>query len=143
MRARLVGHCETLTIEPIDRAGTFVDDDADEPYAAIGRSTVVRILAQVEDVLRNRRAPNQGGARLPTTLSVTFLTRDLKAKGYEPADGDLVTARTSRHGVTTQLNLYVAGPKFAGATHYGNELVICDLSARDPRQSNEGLGIVP
>lgn len=140
-RARLVGHCEQLTIRPIDRPGTHFDDLADEPLAGFARDDAIKCLAQVDDTRRNERTPSQGGARLPVTLEATFLTRQVKAKGWKPMDGDLVTERANKKGGDpVAVNLYLTRVRYDGATHYGNELIIADLVARDPRQSNEGLG---
>jgi len=142
-RARLIGYCEQLTIEPIDRPGTHVDALAEEPYAGISRNTAVVLLAQVDDGRRNARQPSQGGAKLATTLSLTFLTRDVKAKGWEPADGDRLVLRAGTRGQNPRkLNLYLTRIKYSGSTSCGHELVTMDAVGRDPRQSNEGLGIL-
>lgn len=140
MRARLVGHIELVTIEPIDRAGTHVDALADEPYASIARASTVALPAQVEEVRRNARQPSQSGARLPAEYKLTFLSREVAASGWRPADGDRVVQLADRDGGNPRaVNLYVRGPRFSGKTSHGAELVVLELVNRDSRQPSEGL----
>lgn len=139
-RARLLGHVERVTIKPIDRQATRVDPDTEEPFARIARSAQVVLCAQVSDGRRNERQPSQGGPRLPTTFRLTFLTREVRATGWTPQDGDLLTRRVDPKGLVPDqiVNLYLTRIRYSGATRFGPELVICDAVARDPRQPNEG-----
>lgn len=140
MRARLVGHLELVTIEPISRASTHVDADADEPYGGIARAVQIQLLAQVREDRRNERRPGQGGASLPVAMRLAFLTRSVRGAGWTPADGDHVVQLADRRGGNpVAVSLYVQGPRFSGKTRYDNELVMLDLVARKSRQPNEGL----
>ena len=139
-RARLIGWIQRLTIEPIARAATHVDSLADEPYASIGRADTIQLCAQLEETRRNSRQPGQSGARLPTRLSIVFLTREVRASGWSPQDGDRVTEIADRNGANARaVNLYVTAPQHTAKTNYGNELTQVELVNRDSRQPNEGL----
>lgn len=140
MRARLIGHCEQVTIEPIDRTNLLVDDMADEVYSAIKRTAPIVLTAQIEEVRRNGRAPSQAGAQLPTMFRLTFLTRDVQGANWSPADGDRITQIADVKGNNPRsLNLYITAPRFEGKTLCGNELIVVDAVSRQSREQNEGL----
>ena len=141
MRARLIGHKERLTIQPIDRPGTPTDTEAEEPYANIGRGASLQLVAQIEEGDRNVRGPGQGGSRISVQQVATFLTREVKAAGWSPADGDRIVAVEDCNGANARVvNWYVTGARYTGKTRYGNELVIVGLTDRNPtRRQTEGL----
>lgn len=141
MRARLIGHCEWVTISPIARDAMLIDDLADEPYSGIARGPSVELLAQVSEISRNTRRPSQSGAKIPARLSLTFLTRDVRASGWNPKDGDLIVSIQGKRRTydPRPLSLYVQAARFSGKDSCGGQLVLMDAVSRDGRQPNEGL----
>lgn len=141
MRARLIGHKERLTIQPIDRAGTHVDPETREPYANTTRAAALELVAQLEEGDRNVRGPGGQGANVRVQAVATFLTREVRAAGWSPADGDRVVQVANCDGSDARVvNWYVTGPRYTGKTRYGNELVIVGLTDRNPaRRASEGL----
>lgn len=140
MRARLLGHKEWLEIEPIDRQN-LLTDGGDAPAGAIARLPALRLKAQLEEERENTRAPGQGGAGLPVLATATFLARDVRRAGWQPADGDrVIQIDATRNADERPVNWYVTTPRFSGKTHYDNELVIVQLMDRPPsRATSEGL----
>lgn len=133
---------EWVTIRPLDRAATVVDELAGEPYAHLARATEVRVLAQVDEGEALRRRPGQGGATVPVAARLTFKRRDLEAAGYTPNEGDLVVKRTSRDGsYEREVRWYVLAGKAEGVlARHGPTLVYAEVGARAPdRTASEGL----
>lgn len=141
MRARLIGHKERLTIRPIDRAGTHVDPETREPYANLARGASLELVAQLEEGDRNVRQAGQAGANVRVQAVATFLTREVKAAGWTPADGDQVVQVANCDGSDARaVAWYVTGPRYTGKTRWGNELVVVGLTDRNPgRRASEGL----
>lgn len=140
-RARLLGHKELLTIEPIDRENTPFDTLAGEPIGNIARGEAITLPAQLETTTESSRTPGQGGARRPVVATAGFLTADVDAAGWSPANGDrVVQVADTKGGRSRAVNWYVQIPQLSGKTHYGNELVVVELVDRDPvRLGSEGI----
>jgi len=139
MRARLINP-EWVTIDPIDRAATHVDELGGEPTANIARGAQVRVLAQVDDLSRGRRREGQDGAEPDATIRLTFKTRALRARGYVPADGDRVVKVESRDGRTVQEVLwYIRDNRYTGREHHGPKLIEVRAETHRAKSRREGL----
>lgn len=139
MRPRLIGP-ERLTIQPIARSATVVDELAGEPVGQVARLPNVVLLAQVDELRDNDRNPGQGGARIPVLFTVTFRRVDVDSAGYTPRDGDRVIERAGPRGERPRaLNLYVVNASDSGEILSGRSLVEVDLTDRAPsRWPTEG-----
>lgn len=139
MRPRLIGP-ELLTIQPIDRSATVVDELAGEYVGSLARSAPVQIRAQVDELRDNERMARQGGAEVRVLWTCTFRRVDLEAAGYLPRNGDLVTERAQRDGSGARsVALYVANAVDSGEILSGRSLVEVDLTDQAPaRWGTEG-----
>lgn len=143
MRARLLGHVEQLRVEPVDRAGTLLEDDGDQIAGAVARLPAVELPAQYDETVAGVRRFGQDGAELPLAAVATFLMRDVRAAGWLPDTGDLVTRIDRTAGVTPDertVALYVVRAYASGKTRYGSELIVCELTNERPtRAQTEGI----
>lgn len=133
---------ELVTIRPIDRDNTVLDELAGEPYAHLARTADVQVLAQVDEGEALRRRGGQGGPTVPVSARLTFLRRDLEAASYTPNEGDLVVARASRDGSYSRaVRWYVQAGKAEGVHgRHGPTLVHVDVGPRAAdRTASEGL----
>lgn len=139
-RARLLGHVQRVTVEPINRANTQVDELAGEPFTNIARDAQVVARCQLDTSRENDRSAGQGGARRKIQGAITFLTRELRGV-WEPADGDRIVLVADEDGSNARVvNWYLRGTHFQGKTRRGNELIVADVTDRQPaRASSEGL----
>lgn len=150
MRARLLSP-ELVTIQPVDRAGTRVDELAAEPYAHQARGTTIVILAQVDELSRNRRAPGQGGANPTDRISLTFLVAGVQradgtwtgigASGWVPSSGDRIARLAEADGGNDRaVAWYVTDAKRIGKDGRTAKLVDVSAETRAPRRTaTEGL----
>ncbi len=150
MRARLLSP-ELVTIQPVDRAGTRVDELAAEPYARQARGPTLVIMAQVDELSRNRRQAGQGGAVASSRVSLTFLVAGAQradgswtgigASGWTPAAGDRISRLAEADGSGARpVAWYVTEAHRIGKDGRTAKLVDVSAESRAPtRTPTEGL----
>lgn len=140
MRARLLSP-ELVTIQPVDRAGTRVDELAAEPYAHQARGATITLRAQVDELSRNSRQAGQGGATPRDRVSLTFLVTDVTRSGWTPAAGDRISRLAEADGTNDRaVAWYVTDAKRIGKDGRTAKLIDVSAENRAPRRSaTEGL----
>lgn len=150
MRARLLSP-ERVTIQPVDRAGTRVDELGAEPYAHQARGATLVILAQVDELTRNRRQPGQGGGNPVDRVALTFLVKGYQRadgawtgvgeSGWVPASGDRISRLAEGDGTAGRgVAWYVTDAKRIGKDGTTAKLIEVSAETRAPRRaSTEGL----
>lgn len=81
----------TVTISPVDRAGTIVDTRAREPVLQVARGAPVSLSAQVQFTERAALEVERGGRSSRSRGYLVVLVDDVEALSYSPRPGDKVT----------------------------------------------------
>ena len=125
-----------ISIEKIDRAGTYFDPDAREPIQQAERASVVVVPGQVSWGTQLGLEPQKAGPREGATGYVLFRYTDLTAAGVTLEDND----RFAKLG-NVETDVYIS--KLEPCGHYkdqgGPTLVKAYFSDRQPAKQTRGV----
>lgn len=140
-RARLLGAIQRLRVHRIDRASTVMDEEAGEPYAGTVERPPIEVPSQFDWLTAKGRTAGQAGPRLPAQATAVVLTSVARRLGWDPTEGDRLSAVLERDGTETPCALYVLRARTRAKTHHGAETWLVEWGDRQP--TREGTEAAP
>ena len=141
-RARLLGTVYTATIRPMQHTAAVYDELAGEYLAGTPRADALEVCLQLDWIRDQSRQSSGGGDTIPIRVDFVALAREVKAAGWNPRAGDVITSITNRRsGEVRAVQLYLQEAHLSGHSRAGAELVIGTLEDRGGRQTSTPEGL--